>query len=114
MAATKQKVEERITKRAEEKKNRKTAHITGKDGQGFADQNEGFNLEEQIDNKTLSERLLSQGYMQAYIDFFYLTQKTTPNFIEPNEAYMKEWKMIQARTPEPDKEQIKRDLLQLN
>jgi len=35
MAATKQKVEERITKRAEEKKNRKTAQGTGKDGQGF-------------------------------------------------------------------------------
>jgi len=39
-------------------------------------------------------RLLSEGYMQAYIDFFYLTEKTTPRFIEPSEAYMKEFKMI--------------------
>ena len=37
MAATKQKVEERLHKRAEEKKSRKTAHITGKDGQGFVE-----------------------------------------------------------------------------
>ncbi len=72
MAATKQKVEERISKRAEEKKNRKTLQQTGKDGHGF-EQSEGFALDEQIDNKTLSERLLSEGYMQAYIDFFYLT-----------------------------------------
>jgi len=63
MAQTKQKVEERLTKRAEEKKNRKTAGATGKDGQGFADQSEGFALDEQVDKSTLSIRLLSEGYM---------------------------------------------------
>lgn len=113
MAQTKQKVEERITKRAEEKKNRKTLQQTGKDGQGFADQSEGFALDEQVDKSTLSIKLLSEGYMQAYIDFFYLTEKTTPRFIEPSEIYMKEFKMRQARTPEPDKEKFKADLKML-
>jgi hypothetical protein len=30
-------------------------------------------------------QLLSEGYMQAYIDFFFLTEKTTPSVIEPPE-----------------------------
>jgi hypothetical protein len=41
-------------------------------------------------------RLLSEGYMQAYIDFFYLTDKEQkcPSVIEPPEQYLKEFKML--------------------
>ena len=51
--------------------------------------------------------------MQAYIDFFYLTEKTTPRFIEPSENYMKEFRLRQVRKPEVDKEKFKSDLKML-
>jgi len=38
-------------------------------------------------------RLLSDGFMQAYIDFFYLASSTTPSVIEPPEQYLKEFNM---------------------
>jgi hypothetical protein len=37
--------------------------------------NEGFSLGDQVNPETISMSLLSEGYMQAYIDFFYLTDK---------------------------------------
>jgi hypothetical protein len=44
----------------------------------------GFSLGDQINKETLCRALLSEGFMQAYIDLFYLTEKTTPAQIEPS------------------------------
>ena len=37
--------------------------------------------------------LLSHGFMQAYIDFFYLTNETTPSKIEPSDKLLEEQKL---------------------
>ena len=60
-------------------------------------------------------QLLSEGYMQAYIDFFYLTEKSTPSVIEPPEQYLKEFNLHKARkAQEPsNKEKEQRELVQL-
>lgn len=55
--------------------------------------NGGFQLEEKKDKNTLGIRLLSEGYMQAYIDFFYLTNETTPSSIEPSDRLLEEQKL---------------------
>ena len=38
-------------------------------------------------------KLLSQGFIQAYIDFFYLTHETTPDGVRPGAALLKEISM---------------------
>ena len=38
-------------------------------------------------------RLLSEGFMQAYIDFFYLTNGTTPSMIQPSARLLEEQKL---------------------
>ena len=45
------------------------------------DEDQGFQLEEKVDKMNVGIRLLSEGFMQAYIDFFYLTNGTTPSAI---------------------------------
>lgn len=52
--------------------------LQSKAGDGFEMGEGGFSLGDQINKETLSMALLSEGYMQAYIDFFYLTEKTMP------------------------------------
>jgi hypothetical protein len=42
-------------------------------------------LNEKIDKETVAIKLLVSGYMQAYIDFFYLTNDTTPSYIQESE-----------------------------
>ena len=49
------------------------------------EEDRGFQLEEKKDKMTVGIRLLSEGFMKAYIDFFYLTNETTPAFIEPSD-----------------------------
>lgn len=38
-------------------------------------------------------KLLKEGFMQAYIDFFYLTNGTTPSQIQPSERLLEEQKL---------------------
>ena len=49
------------------------------------EEDRGFKLEERKDKMNVGISLLSEGFMQAYIDFFYLTNETTPSCIEPSE-----------------------------
>ena len=35
--------------------------------------------------------------MQAYIDFFYITNETTPSFIEPSDKLIKEYQLNKRR-----------------
>lgn len=55
-----------------------------------ADDDKGFVLEERKDKMNVGILLLSEGFMQAYIDFFYLTNETTPSCIEPSEKLNEE------------------------
>ena len=41
----------------------------------------------------LGIKLLTQGFVKAFIDFFYLTQETTPSVIEPSPELQKEYQM---------------------
>ena len=49
------------------------------------EEDRGFKLEERKDKMNVGISLLSEGFMQAYIDFFYLTNETIPSCIEPSE-----------------------------
>ena len=53
----------------------------------------GFQLEEKVDKKSVGVKLLENGFMQAYIDFFYLTNGTTPSSIQPSERLLEEQKL---------------------
>jgi hypothetical protein len=48
-------------------------------------------LGDKIDKETLGIKLLREGYMQAYIDFFYLTNDTTPSYIQPSPELEQEY-----------------------
>ena len=36
---------------------------------------------------------MQQGYVQAYVDFFYITTETTPSEIEPSKQLQEEYKL---------------------
>ena len=52
-------------------------------------------LDEKIDEETVGIKLLSEGYMQAYIDFYYLTHPDckTPSYIDPSPLFEKEFQL---------------------
>ena len=54
------------------------------------EEDRGFKLEERKDRTNVGIHLLSEGFMQAYIDFFYLTNETTPSCIEPSDKLIEE------------------------
>ena len=58
----------------------------------FKDKSE-FALADKISPEKLGIQLLLGGYIKAYVDFFYLTQETTPSAIEPSPALLKEYQM---------------------
>ena len=47
-------------------------------------QKEDFKLEDKVTAKSESIKLMQKGYVQAYVDFFYITTETTPSEIEPS------------------------------
>jgi len=51
-------------------------------GTNFKDKG-GFELDEKITKESEGNKLLKEGYMQAFIDFFYLTSNTTPSELQP-------------------------------
>ena len=57
------------------------------------EEDRGFQLEEKKDKQSVGIKLLSEGFMQAYIDFFYLTNDTTPSSIEPSDKLIEEQKL---------------------
>ena len=52
---------------------------------GGEEKDGGYQLEEKVDRKSVGVKLLETGFMQAFIDFFYLTNGTTPSSIQPSE-----------------------------
>jgi hypothetical protein len=73
------------------RKTKKAAH-TGAMNAAMED-DRGFHLDEKVDKMTVGIRLLSEGFMQAYIDFFYLTNGTTPSSIQPSIKLIEEQKL---------------------
>jgi hypothetical protein len=71
-----------------------TANMSGASGQNFGEK-EDFKLEEKVTAESEGIRLLciyinyiitiiEQGYLQSYVDFFYITTDTTPSEIQPS------------------------------
>ena len=52
-----------------------------------------FQLEEKVTQDSEAIKLLQQGYLQSYIDFFYLTNETTPSVITPSDKLLEEYKL---------------------
>lgn len=81
IALTKEATIEKYQKKLNNKKQSNTAGMSGT-GQNFKDKG-GFELDEKITKESEGKKLLREGYMQAYIDFFYLTSNTTPSELQP-------------------------------
>jgi hypothetical protein len=58
--------------------------MTGSGTNNFA-QKDDFKLEDKVTAKSESIKLMQRGYVQAYVDFFYITTETTPSEIEPSQ-----------------------------
>jgi len=82
IATTKLTVLDKYAKKNAAKKAANTANMSGS-GQQFQEKG-NYQLEEKVTAESLGIKLLTQGYMQAYIDFFYLTTETTPSDIKPS------------------------------
>ena len=91
IAKTKLTVLDKYAKKNAAKKASTTANMSGS-GQQFQDKG-NYQLEEKVTAESLGIKLLTQGYMQAYIDFFYLTNDTTPSKIEPNPQMMNDYQL---------------------
>ena len=77
--------------KTKEKKGRKADMQVSKTGDMQKEGN--FNLKEKDDGQTLGIKLLNKGWMQAYVDFFYICTDTTPQYINPSEALLKEYSL---------------------
>lgn len=53
-------------------------------GANFQEKDDNFKLEEKVTAKSQSIKLLQEGYLQAYVDFFYITTESTPSSIIPS------------------------------
>jgi hypothetical protein len=52
-----------------------------------------FKLEEKVTAKSECIRLMQSGYLNAYVDLFYITSETTPSKIEPSEKLKEEYSL---------------------
>lgn len=62
-------------------------------GTNFAEKEDNFKLEEKVTAKSQSIKLMQEGFLQAYVDFFYITTETTPSEIEPSAKLQEEYKL---------------------
>ena len=72
--------------------NQHKQNMTGSGTNNFA-QKDDFKLEEKVTAKSESIKLMQRGYVQAYVDFFYITTETTPSEIEPSQQLQEEYKL---------------------
>ncbi len=87
IAATKTQVLEKYGATRQKQKKAVTGVINNEE------EDRGFQLETLKDKENVGIMLLSEGYMQAYIDFFYLTNGTTPSSIEPSDKLLEDQKL---------------------
>ena len=98
IATTKQNVIEKYARKTASKKAGATlGGATNATGQtNFKDKGD-FTLATKISPEQLGIRLLTEGFIKAYVDFFYLTHETTPSVIDPSPALLKEYQMKKRR-----------------
>lgn len=66
-------------------------------GNNFQEKDDNFKLEEKVTAENQSIKLLQQGFLQAYVDFFYITTESTPSEIEPSKKLQEEYKLNKRR-----------------
>eukprot|EP00347_Sterkiella_histriomuscorum_P015789 403355675 len=93
---TKKQTLDKYGKKSVGKKYMQIAAAMSGSGQNFGDKDD-FKLEEKVTEESQGIRLLHQGYLQSYIDFFYVTTETTPSEIEPNIKLKEEQRMNKRR-----------------
>ena len=81
---TKTTVIDKYGKKSGNRFNQHKQNMTGSGTNNFA-QKEDFKLEDKVTAKSESIKLMQKGYVQAYVDFFYITTETTPSEIEPSQ-----------------------------
>ena len=86
--------------------------MSGSAGQNFGEKDD-FKLEEKVTAESEGIRLLQQGYLQSYIDFFYITTDTTPSEIQPS-IKLKEEQRLNKRAGKTRFEQTQDSLLTLS
>ena len=91
---TKQGVLDRYGNKKGINKKMMAAAAAGMSGTGdkFQDK-EDFKLEEKVTKKSQSIKLMKEGHLQSFIDFFYLTHDTTPSVITPNPQLLEDIKL---------------------
>jgi len=95
--------------------NRFAQHKQNMSGSGTNFQEKGednFKLEEKVTAKSQSIKLMQEGYLQAYVDFFYITTETTPSEIVPSQKLQEEYKLNKRKKGRF--EQTERSLLDLS
>ena len=71
----------------------KKTYQMGNTGADLEEDKGGVQLEEKVDKQSVAIHLLEDGFIQAYIDFFYLTNDSTPSSLMPSERLIEEQKL---------------------
>lgn len=58
-------------------------NMTGS-GTNFQEKDDNFKLQDKVDARSESIKLMQEGFIQAYVDFYYITSETTPSEIDPH------------------------------
>jgi len=60
---------------------------------------EGFDFKNVINKQTVAMGIIEAGYIQSYIDFFYITNHTLPEIIKPSAKYYEEMEHKKREKP---------------
>lgn len=62
-------------------------------GNNFQDKDDNYKLQDKVDAQFQSIKLMQEGYLEAYVDFYYITSETTPSEIEPHLSQQDDYKL---------------------
>jgi tetratricopeptide (TPR) repeat protein len=93
LSKTKTSVLEKYGKKTGNKFTQLKAHMTGGGTTYNNEKEDDFKLEDKITAKSESINLMKEGFVQAYVDFFYITTETTPSAIEPSKQLQEEYNL---------------------
>lgn len=86
-------------------------NMTGS-GTNFQEKDDNFKLQDKVDARNQSIKLMQDGFLQAYVDFYYITSDTTPSEIEPNKSQEDDRKL--GRNKKEKFKQTEESLLELS
>lgn len=96
LSKTKTNVLDKYGKKSGNRFNQHKQNMTGSGTNNFT-QKDDFKLEDKVTAQSESIKLMQKGYVQAYVDFFYITTETTPSEIEPSQQLQEEYKLNKKR-----------------